>query len=429
MIAAAKKKSLIIKPGEYKPGMLAPKQLISMFQSESRVNIWEGSVRSGKTHVTIVRWIMYIMYAPPGDLLMLGKTYGSLVRNVVRPMHLMVGGAMEFKSSSNRITLWGRTIYCYGAGTIDAVGLIQGMTCAGCLGDEVALWKEEVYKMVLSRMSVAGSKFFGTTNPDAPKHWLKVNVIDRAAELGYSLHTLLIDENPFLPKEYVRQLKKEYTGLWYKRYILSLWAVAEGAIYDFYEDKHPYVIKRSQYPEASYYVIGVDYGTQNPFVAGLYGVNKSSRVKIWKECELWYSGRETGRQKTDAEYFDMLDLWVKEKVPKGKYIKKVYPDPSAKSFIVLLRQKGWPVKDNVDNSVLDGIRNQARLLKSGTYAIGEECQHTRDEYSAFVWDDKAQAKGQDVPVKENDHTKDEERYVLQEEFGGEQFNFEALTIM
>lgn len=417
----------IITQEEYKPGMLAQKQLVSLFESNSRVNIWEGSVRSGKTHVTIIRWIMYVMTAPPGDLLMMGRTYGSLVRNVVLPMQNMVGKAMEFKSSSNKVILWGRTIYCYGAGTIDAVGLIQGMTCAGCLGDEVALWKEDVFKMVLSRMSVYGSMFFGTTNPDAPKHWLKKKVIDRSQELNYSFFTLLIEDNPFLPPDYVKQIKKEYTGLWYKRYILSLWAIAEGAIYDFYEDKLPYIIPRSNYQEAQYYVLGIDYGTKNPFVAGLYGINRNNRVQIWKEAELWYCGRDAGIQKTDAEYEQMLKDFVKEKVPYGKSIRQIYPDPSAKSFIVLLKQKGWSVKDNVNNSVVDGIRNQARMLKSGRYAIGHECEHTREEYSSYVWDDKAQAKGLDIPVKENDHTKDEERYVLMEEFGGDYINYDALT--
>ena len=150
----------------------------------------------------------------------------------------------------------------------------------------------------------------------------------------------MLDDNPFLDKDYVEQLKKEYTGLWYKRYILSLWAIAEGAIYDFWNDKYPQIIARAQYPEAQYYVIGIDYGTANPFSAGLYGVNRNKLPKIWKECELYYSGRDRGVQKTDQEYYDMLADWIREKVPQGKRVRSIYPDPSAKSFIVLLKQKG-----------------------------------------------------------------------------------------
>lgn len=408
-------------------GMLSDKQLVSLFESNVRVNLWEGSVRSGKTHITIIRWIKYLMEAPEGDLLMLGKTYGSLARNVILPMKKMVGRAMDFKSSSNKVNMWGRTIYCYGAGTRDAAGLIQGMTAAGGLGDEISLWPKEVFKMMLSRMSVRGAQFFGTTNTDAPKHWLKTDVIDKADELGYKIFTFLIDDNPFLPPEYVAQLKKEYTGLWYKRYILSLWAIAEGAIFDFWEDSEPYLISRDDYPEAQYYVVGIDYGTQNPFAAGLYGVNKSRRTKIWKESELHYSGRDTGFQKTDGEYVSMLLDWLDEKLPKGRKARRFYVDPSAASFITELRRKRLPVKDKIDNAVNDGNRNHARLLKAGVYRVGAECEKTREEYSCYIWDAKSQQSGVDEPVKENDHHMDETRYVLAEEFGKETLNMEALV--
>ena len=409
--------------------LLSPKQLYVLAHPGCRLNILHGSVRSGKTHVSVLKWIRFILCAPAGDLVMLGKTYGTLVRNIIIPMNQFIGPDMVFYSSLNKISLWGRTIYCYGAGSKDAAGVLQGMTSAGAYGDEVTLWPREVFDMMLSRLSVEGAQFWGTTNPDAPKHFLKKDYLDREGHLDLKSFHFELDDNIYLPASYVRELKKEYTGLWYKRYILGLWAIAEGAIYDFYEDKYPYVIPRSAYPEAQYYVVGIDYGTQNPFVAGLYGVNRKSRVKIWKEAEYWYCGRDSGRQKTDGEYCDELERWMSEVVPKGKRIRQIYPDPSARSFITLLKQKGWPVKDNLNNAVLDGIRNQARMLKSGIYAIGEECQHTRDEYSAFVWDEKAQARGEDVPVKENDHTKDEERYVLMEEFGGDYLNYEALTRM
>lgn len=406
-------------------GRLSEKQLTTLFESKSRTNIWEGSVRSGKTHVSMLRWIKYILFeAPPGDLLMTGHTYGTLRRNIINPMQNFIGYDFRFFSSMNIARLWDRSIYCYGANSLDAIGKIQGGTFAGAYDDEIALQPIEYFKMVLSRMSVEGAKRFGTTNPDAPNHPLKKEFIDRAGDLDLESFHFTLEDNDFLPPDYVRELKKEYTGLWFKRYILGLWAVAEGAIYDFFEEEPPYLIKVP--PPAEYYVVGIDYGTQNPFCAILFGVNPKTKPKIWAEKEYWYCGRDEKRQKTDSEYSEDLRSWLGG--TKGIKPRRIYVGPDAQSFIVQLRRDKFFGVREADNTVLDGIRTQARMLRSGEYAIvGKHCPHTVEEYSAYVWDDKAQMRGEDKPKKENDHTKEAERYPLQTMYGQEQLDYYSLT--
>lgn len=357
---------------------------------------------------------------------MWGKTERTLEMNILAEMEELLGGGFSYSIGTHKGYLFDRKIQFFGANDSKAEEKIRGLTVAGAYGDELTLTPNSFFKMMLSRLSVKGAKLFGTTNPDAPKHWLNEEFLQREGELDLARFRFKLEDNPSLDPFYVQQLNLEYVGLWHKRFIGGLWVLAEGAVYDFWEDREPYLIRKENFPQASYHVVGIDYGTQNPFVAGLYGVNRNTRPKIWKEAELFYCGRDKGVQKTDGEYADMLQDWLKAKLPDGRRVRKIYPDPSARSFIVEMKKRGLPAVDNLDNSVLDGIRNQARLLKRGDYAVGMECEETRAEYASYIWDPKAQARGEDAPQKENDHTKDEERYVLMEEFGKETLNWGAL---
>src|SRR5699024_8702396 len=151
-------------------------------------------------------------------------------------------------------------VYLEGANDARSESKIRGMTIAGHYGDEVALWPESYFKQSLARMSIKDSKGISTTNPENPNHWLKQDWIDREAELDLSHHTLYIDDNPYLSADYVNSLKKEYTGVWYKRYIQSLWVAAEGVVYDMFdEDKH--VVDPDDIPKCFRYWLAADYGT------------------------------------------------------------------------------------------------------------------------------------------------------------------------
>src|SRR5690606_17299071 len=139
-----------------------------------------------------------------------------------------------------------------------AVTKIQGLTLVGAMGDELSLTPESFFTMILSRLSVRGAKLFGTTNPDAPAHWLKRKFLARAGELDLATWHFTLEDNPALDPAYVAALKREYTGLWYKRYIQGLWVQAEGAIYDMFDpDRH--VV--STLPTLVQHWVGVDYGT------------------------------------------------------------------------------------------------------------------------------------------------------------------------
>lgn len=405
-------------------------QKFTYWNSNKRLNIWDGPVRSGKTVISIVRWIKFVGKGPPGDLIMVGKTNGSLYRNIIRPMQELLGDEMNYQQEHDTrvVNLWGRKIYCFGANDERSEGKIRGMTAAGAYGDEITLWPESFWNMLLSRLSVEGAQFFGSTNPDNPNHYLKKNVINRKKELSCNVFHWSIDSNLFLPLDYIKNLKAEYTGLWYRRYIKGEWCVAEGSIYDFF-DENKHILKHTLIPR--YHMVSVDYGTGNPTSFGLYGINPNSTPRVWRIRSYWWDSKERGSQKTDEQYSTAMGEFLGKGTSEEIRPRAIIVDPSAASFkLQLRRDHSYFVKDAI-NDVLDGIRTQAKMLQSGQYMI---CDHPTnkpciDEYYGYVWDDNAAKKGEDKPLKHSDHTKDDERYMLHTEFGGEHLDYSLLNRM
>lgn len=359
----------------------------------------------------MVRWIEYIMTGPKGDMMMIGKTNTSLYRNVVRPMIEFIGVDAEYYSGKQELRLWDRTIFLVGANDERAQGKIQGSTLAGAYVDEGCLIPESFFNMLLSRLSVPDSKLFVTTNPDSPFHWFKVNFLDRKEELNgeqknhLASWQFLMEDNPSLSDSYKDMLKREYKGLWYKRYIEGKWVLAEGTIYDFF-DTQLHTIE--MFPtQVTYYIVGVDYGTSNPTAFCLIGYNPSIFPNMWLEQEYYWDSRKQNRQKTDVEF--ALDL---KKFIGYKPIKAIYMDPSAASFKLECRKQGIDSIYDAENEVLDGIRFQSQLLSSGTYKISRHCKNAIEEYGTYRWDNKSIKMGIDKPLKENDHLMDAQRYAL-----------------
>ena len=388
------------------------KQLASIIESDARLNIWHGSVRSGKTVASIIRWLDYVRDAPPGDLLMTGKTLTTLKRNIIMPMSEFMGVDYSEGMSTKQIEVLGRRVYVEGANDERSMGKIQGMTLAGHYGDELTLWPESYWKMALSRISVEGAKFFGTTNPEGPYHYLKTDYIDRQEELDLKTFHLSIEDNPHLGKSYVESLQKEYTGLWYKRYISGLWVKAEGAIYDMFQDEpgkaHSHTVSKKDvdYSNIIRYWVGVDYGTTNPTVFLLLGQHKDGTIYVLKEYR--WDSKKQGRQKTDSQYAKDFKEWI----GKVRY-QNIYIDPSAVSFGLALRNEGVMKVAKADNTVLDGIRNVSTLLSNGLLKIvKEECPGLIQEMSSYVWDEKAAERGEDKPTKVDDHGPDSLRYCI-----------------
>jgi PBSX family phage terminase large subunit len=347
---------------------------------------------------------------------MIGKTLDSLKRNIINPIQLLIGDDMQHYPGKREIHLWDRIIYTIGANDERSEGKIRGATAALCLGDEISLWPESFWMMLDSRLSLDSSVLYGTTNPDNPKHYLKKMYLDRIDELDLRAFHFKLDDNPYISDRIKAVLKKNYVGLWYKRFILGLWCIAEGAIFDFFdEDEH--TLKRT--PKADYYIIAVDYGTSNPFAALLMGVNHSTKPKIWAEREFYFDPKKTQRQKTDGEFSSDLMDFTKEYLGKNwrTKLRTLYIDPSAESFQLQLEKDGFDCVYHADNDVSNGLSTKATMLKRGEYAISRNCPNYIEEMFGYMWDDKAQAKGIDKPRKENDHCQDAGRYGVYTEFG------------
>lgn len=353
---------------------------------------------------------------------MVGKTERTLKRNILDPMEQILGTKrFRYNRGLGEVHVGKRRIYVAGANDERAETKIRGMTLAGAYGDELTLWPESFFKMLLSRLSVPGAKFFGTTNPDSPFHWLKTDYLDTEGLDLKSWHFEL-EDNLNLDPAYVEALKREYTGLWYKRFISGLWVLAEGAVYDMWdEDKH--VITDSDLPTRfDRHLVGVDYGTSNPTVFLLFGQVGDA---IYQLDEYYYDSKQAGRQKTDSEYSEDFQNFV----PKHIRPSSIEVDPSAASFIVQLRSDKVTGVQEADNTVLDGIRRVAARLDTSRILVHERCKHTRQEYASYVWDPKKQFKGEDAPLKQFDHCMDATRYVVNRVEAGGNHDPDALALL
>lgn len=395
--------------------VFSPKAKASLADSNARLNFWHGSVRSGKTISSIIRWLTYIKTAPEGHLVMVGKTERTLKRNVLDEIERIVGSrSYRYVGGAGEVWIFGRRVLLLGANDARAEGKARGLTAAGIYGDEITLWPEGLFKQLLARMSVRGAMLFGTTNPDGPYHWLKVGYLDRR-ELDMRVWHFDLDDNPALDPAYVASLKLEYGegSLWYRRFIEGQWVAAEGAVFDFFDEREHVIPELPKPPEELF--LSVDYGTSNATSASLNAAWRTGPLKAARLRAYYHSGAETGRQKTDAEYADDLDTTFGDVKAR---VQRVILDPSAASFKVELRRRGWRVLD-ADNSVLDGLRTHARMLKSGEYRIVDHPSNKQviRDYGAYLWDAKAQARGEDKPLKVHDHALDESRYFLHTVFG------------
>lgn len=386
--------------------LFSPKQAVAISRSTARINILEGSVRSGKTHASLWRWIRMVMTAPPGNMLMAGRTERTLKRNILDPLSELLGPSrFRLVSGSGECWILGRRVYLAGANDERAAGKIQGMTLVAAYGDEMSLWPESFFTMLLSRLSVPGAMFIGTTNPDSPAHWLKVKFLDREGELDLKRFHFTLDDNPVLDPIYVANLKREYVGLWHKRFIQGLWVAAEGAIYDMFdEDRH--VV--SELPKLIRTWNGIDYGTSNAFV--VLPLSLGIDECLYFHDEWRWDGRTAGRQMTDTEYSQAFrkHMQALNLAPQWTFV-----DPSAASFIQQLYRDKVRGVQAADNAVLDGIRDVSSLLSADRLKFhGPTTRKAIEEFQSYAWNPKRQLLGEDAPMKVNDHGPDAGRYVV-----------------
>lgn len=381
----------------------------SIKHATAPINIWHGAVRSGKTVASMIAWLLFVRDAPEGDLLMVGKTERTLVRNILNPLSEIVGTKnYHLNKGSGELTLFNKRVYIVGANDERAEQKIRGMTLAGAYGDELTLFPQSFYDMLMTRLSVRGARFLGTTNPASPRHWLKVGVIDKA---GGDIHEFAfrLEHNLALSPEYIKRLSNLYAPgtLFHRRMIEGEWVVAEGAVYDFFDQGKHVKPLPSQTP--SQYIVSIDYGTANAFVAGLMRRYEppANGVKFALDRTLYYDGRTKGA-KTDAQYLDMLIKWLGD-AP----VSNVVIDPSALSFKTLLLQAGFNVI-SAKNDVSNGIRTTAAMLENGEFILSNHPSNAPviTEFGGYLWDSKAQERGEDKPIKQSDHALDAIRYCL-----------------
>lgn len=370
-----------------------------------RINLLEGSVSSGKTWISLVLWAFWVKVSPKDKLyLMCAKSLTTLKRNCLILLQELVGeGNFRFSIPAKEGYLFGRRVLFEGANDARAESKIRGMTLQGAYCDELTQFPEDFFTMLLSRLRLPGAKLIATTNPDNPNHWLMQNYIKRADELDFLDVKFTIDDNTMLPADYVENIKREYTGVFYDRFILGLWVVAEGLVYPMF-DKKRHVLKAPVETEGDYYVSS-DFGIQNATVFLLW--RKERGTKRWI-ClrEYYYSGRDERRQILVSELVDGL-----KGILNGVMPKRVIIDPSAAPLKVELRRRGYHTQD-ANNTVLEGISDVCSMLGADNLAFMPCCEKTIAEFGSYLWDSKAVERGEDAPLKENDHCMDATRYMV-----------------
>lgn len=393
------------------------KQNEYILKANSRWNLKVGAVRSGKSYVDVAHIIPERLRAVSdraGLNVILGVSKETIERNVLQPMREIYTSELIGTINSRNIAfVCGVPVYCLGAEKVSQVAKIQGSSIKYCYGDEIARWNHEVFTMLASRLDKPYSKFDGACNPEYPGHWLK-KFIDRD-DIDKYVQRYTIFDNPFLPKNTIRNLCKEYAGtVYYERYIRGAWALAEGLIFPMFEDA---VINTVPEVDPDDYCLSIDYGTMNAFAAILWARYGQTWIAV---DEYYYSGRNEGAQKTDDEYVSAIVDFCNP-VKKWEYRQKVKGllfddyeldtiiDPSAASFIAAVGKVSMLNVVRADNNVLDGIRMTASALKTGRIKISDRLENWHDEAQGYVWDEDA---AEDTPVKINDHLMDSMRYFV-----------------
>lgn len=379
--------------------------------------IADGAIRSGKTVSMSFSFIIWAMETFDNENFgMCGKTVGSFRRNVFSPLKNMISGQpgmtikerrtenlfiIEYKGKTN-------TFYIFGGRDERSQDLVQGVTLAGVFFDEVALMPESFVNQATGRCSVAGSKYWFNCNPAGPNHWFKVNWIDKQEEKRIIYLHFTMDDNPSLTEEIKERYRTQYTGVFFKRYILGLWVIAEGLVYTmFSREKHvtnkdfkydPYNRDHRRYR----FFIAIDYGTVNPFAALLAKYDPINHdVEIIDE--VYFAGRE-GKRADNEAYYKMI-----EKLADGYPIEAIIIDPSAASMIETIKKYGKYLVKAANNDVLNGIQEVTKYLNLNLLKINAKCKGLLMEFESYSWDEKS---GEDKVIKENDHSLDALRYLI-----------------
>jgi PBSX family phage terminase large subunit len=380
------------------------KKILAFPYSKYDAIICDGAVRSGKTSIMMWAFVRWAMENFSGQRFgICGKTVDSCSKNIIVPFTAMTLAkekyTMRWRRSEKILEVRRGTttnwFEVFGGKDESSAALIQGRTLAGVLLDEVALMPRSFVEQALARCSVDGNKKWFSCNPESPQHWFYLEWIKKHDERNALYLHFTMRDNPGLTEKVIEQYESMFSGVFYDRFIRGLWVVAEGLVYPMFDERNI----TDEVPESGEYYMSCDYGTLNPFSAGLWCWNGKVATRV---REYYYSGRDERSNKTDEEYYIEL-----EKLAGDLPVKSVVIDPSAASFIeVIRRHKRFRVQKAV-NDVIPGIATTARYIQDGTIKVYRSCKDAIREFGLYRWDEKST---EDKPIKENDHAMDDIRY-------------------
>lgn len=395
---------------------LSPKQVKSIVESQQyRICAWSGAVRSGKTIASLVAFLLRMADAPASGLtICAGKTLQTVERNLIEPLQDQalfgaVAKHVHHTRGSSTATVLGRTVHLLGAADARAESKLRGLTASTIVLDECTLLPEEFVTQALARLSVPSAKLLLTTNPASPRHWLRQKYLLRASELNLGHWHFTLDDNPYLDPEYVAALKAEMSGTFYARNVEGRWVAAEGAVYDMWDEAR-HIVRGNLPPMFRLPAVGIDYGTTAAFSAHLLGLQAptgATPARLVLTREYRHEPATQMAQKTDAEFSRDVRAWIGPDRPEW-----VAVDPSAASFKLQLFRDGVSNVVNAKNDVLDGIRTVGSLLATGKLVVHESCKGLIDEIGGYSWDPVAAERGEDKPLKVDDHSCDSSRYAI-----------------
>lgn len=400
---------------------LSPKQFAAMNwwamdeYAQKDAVICDGSIRSGKTVAMSVGFVLWSCSNFDNQLFAFcGKTIDALRRNVIFHLPRLLEGIAYVKENRSKnyleIVFNGHknTYFMFGGKDESSAALIQGMTLAGVMFDEVALMPRSFVEQAVGRCSVSGSKIWFNCNPEHPEHWFRKEWIQKSREKN-ALHIhFLMDDNYSLDPKIKERYERQFEGVFYERFIQGKWVKAEGLVYPMFDKARHVADSWDNGTQGSWY-ISIDYGTVNPFSAGLWKIQGNTAVRT---AEYYFSSREEKRQMTDEEYYAEV-----EKLADGHFVEKLIVDPSAASFIETVRRHGKFSVRKARNDVSNGIRVVSALLQGGFLLFDSSCGDSIREFGLYSWDEKAV---EDKVLKEYDHAMDDIRYfcytILRKEY-------------
>jgi len=396
------------------PDPFSPKQLEFIINSTKGWNFAHGPVSSGKTVATLFRFLQAVYECPDSQIYMFGFSSSTVYENCIKlifetPQFAIYKPFCTWFPGNGLLKVFDKTITVIGAKDEGSIGRIQGKTISIAYADEMTLFPENVLQMILTRLRLPHSIGFASMNPKHPTHKIK-GLIDLAEQGDPKYYALqfMIDDNPYLPKDYKEMLANSLSGLFYKRNYLGIWCLAEGAVFDFW-DRDYYVVDEPPCG-ANYWIAGVDYGMSNPCACVLIGVSTGMQTQtgkqMWVEDEYFWDVKVKNREKAVSELADDIVAFLEPYAIKGVYI-----DPSAAALRHDLGKRGVHCVD-ANNEVVPGIHRMVSDVKEGKCLILSKCRNLIREIEGYCWDPKVAERGEDKPIKKDDHLVDCLRYCL-----------------